>query len=84
MNASTLHVDIGQSGRDCELSASYSRCSDPNTEVEGNVTSVSETDVRIEIDSVEMFYGNDVIVKLNDICDPCGETFYIPDMATTG
>ena len=79
----TSTVQVGISG-DCELSANYSICSDPYSEVEGRVTSFSETDITFEIDSVETFYGNQVTVVFNDICDYCLERFYIPEMKPTG
>ena len=80
-----MHVGIEQKNSDCELSANLSSCADLNNDVvKGLVTSFNEYEVTVEIEPVDGLYGNDVMAKLNDICDDCRERFYIPDMTPTG
>ena len=66
------------------ISLNFSRCADPNIEVEAHAISAGDTDVLVGVDSVELFYGHNVTVTMNDICDGCTERFYIPEMNQTG
>ena len=84
MNMSTVFVSIHQDGRDCQLSFNISRCIEPETQTEGHPTSPFETNARIDIGLMGMFYGHNVIVTMNDDCDNCREIFYLPDMKPTG
>ena len=84
MMTSNVHVGIEQISRNCELSVNLSNCTEPTNEVEGHVISDGETDVTIQIDHIEMFYGSNVVAELNDACDDCREIFYIPNIMPTG
>lgn len=84
MLVSNVHVGIEQTSLDCELSVNLSSCDEPINEVEGHVISHGETDVTVQIEHVEMFYGSNVVAELNDNCDDCREVFHIPDMMPTG
>jgi hypothetical protein len=81
MQVSHVHVGLGE---DCSLSVNFSRCTDPDNEVEGHLTSITQTETTIEIENIEVFYGNDVIVTVDDICDDCEQRFFIPDIKPTG
>lgn len=80
---STVHISAEHIG-DCELSVNFFKCSDPYTVMKENISIQAEMDVRVEIESAEMLYGNNVIFTINDICDECKESFYIPNMTPTG
>ncbi|CAI8013370.1 hypothetical protein GBAR_LOCUS8491 [Geodia barretti] len=80
MQVSRVHVGLGE---DCSLSVNISRCTDPDNEVEGHVTSIHQTETTIEIENIEVFYGSGVIVTVDDICDDCEQRFFIPDMKPT-
>ncbi|CAI8013367.1 hypothetical protein GBAR_LOCUS8490 [Geodia barretti] len=82
MEVSMVHISI-EHGGDCEVSLNFSRCSDPQFEVEANAMSVGNSNVMVGIDSIETFYGHNVTVTMNDICDGCRERFYLPDMKPT-
>jgi hypothetical protein len=82
MEVSKVHISI-EHGGDCEVSLNVSRCSDPNIEVEAHAMSGGNSNVVVGIDSIETFYGHNVTVTMNDICDGCRERFYLPDMKPT-
>ena len=79
-----MHIGLLQNNMDCEFSVNISRCSGHGNEVVGQIVSFTEMEVKVDIPSIELFYGRDVIVTLNDICDDCEERYYIPEMKTTG
>ena len=81
MQVSRVHVGLGE---DCSLSVNFSKCTDPDNEVEGHVTSIHQTETTIEIENIEVFYGSNVTVTVDDICDDCEQRFFIPDMKPTG
>ena len=78
-----VHISI-ENGGDCEVSLNVSRCSDPHIEVEAHAMSGGNSNVVVGIDSIETFYGHNVTVAMNDMCDGCRERFYLPDMKPTG
>ena len=84
MQLSSVHIGTVENGQNCAFSVNISRCDDPNNVTEGHVNSASPNEVTVQIESIQMFYGHDVIVTLNDICDNCIERFYIFDMKPTG
>ena len=84
MNISTVDVGIQQINKKCNWFVELIQCNNPSKYTEGNVVSSSAYDITIQIELVDQFYGNDVVVILNDICDHCNEIFYIPDLKPTG
>ena len=78
-----MHISI-EHGGDCEVSLNISRCSDPHIEIEAHAMSGGNSSVVVGIDSIETFYGHNVTVTMNDMCDECRERFYLPDMKQTG
>ena len=83
MGVLSVHISI-ESGGNCEVSLNVLTCADSNIEVEAHANSTGGTNVLVGVDSVEMFYGHNVTVTMNDICDECTERFYIPEMKPTG
>ena len=83
MEVSNVHIGI-EHGGNCDVALNLITCGDPHYEADAHAIFLSDTDVLVEIDSIEMFYGHNVTVTMNDTCDSCRERFYIPDMKSTG
>lgn len=78
-----MNVGIERVG-DCEISFSFSRCPNSDIVAEKHVKFSSESDITIEIDTIEIFYGHNVRVTMNYNCDNSSRRFYIPDISRTG
>ena len=69
-------------GENCRVSVIISHCHQERNE---SLCIDTESNPIIEFESVNMFYGNNVTVTLDNDCDYCEENhFYIPDMNLTG
>jgi hypothetical protein len=79
---SKVHISI-EHGGDCEVSLNISRCSDPRIEIEAHAMSGGNSNVMVGIASIKTFYGHNVTVTMNDMCDGCRERFYLPYMKPT-
>ena len=83
-NVSNMHASINHNGTDREMSVSFSRCDDSDIRYNKNITLSGESNVTIEIDTVAMFYGHDILVTMNCNCNERLKRFYIPNMNVTG
>ena len=84
-DASIMYIGIEGSGNMCSRSVNFTKCDDPNIETEVFLSeSLREKSMYFEINDVEMFYGHNVVVTINDNCDNCLESFYLPNMKPTG
>ena len=83
MEVSNVHIAI-EHGGNCEVILNFSKCAEPDNVIEAHAISLGDTNVMAGVDSIEMFYGHNVTVTMNDICDECRERFYIPNMRPTG
>ena len=87
VETSKVHIGTVPTGEACNISVTFSTCDDPDDEVvRHKQLQVSQSNAVIEIDSVEMFYGNNVVIETQNDCFLfCrGSKIYIPDMNPTG
>ena len=78
-----MHIDI-EHDENCEVQVNFSECADPAIRVQKSALFVGDTNVTVVIEPVDIFYGSNVTIKMNDNCDNCLERFYIPSMKPTG
>ena len=80
-----MHISIENYSLGCEVSVAFSRCDDSDIRSEKNINTFSgKSDVTIEVDSVAMFYGHDIMVTMNYSCSESLKRFYVPNMNVTG
>ena len=78
-----MYIDIEHDEK-CGVQVNLSECANPATGVEKSALFVGDTNVTVVIDPVDIFYGSNVTIKMNDDCDDCLERFYIPSMKPKG
>jgi hypothetical protein len=85
MEVSRIYIGSASTGDNCKLRIYISRCEDSGNG--GKVLEVLATEINImaTFNSVEMFYGYNVRVMIDNDCDFCGsQVLYLPDMKPTG
>ena len=79
-----VNTAIKRDAGDCNISFNFSRCPDPSIGAEKYVNFSSESDITIQIDNVEIFYGHNITVTMDYNCDDISKRFYIPHINQTG
>ena len=82
LEVSFMHVGIDVDNADCKKSLTLSRCDNPDIEKEYSLKVSNELGIKFEIESVNLFYGHDIMATMIYNCSDY--IFYIPNMKQTG
>ena len=87
MNVSTIHIiGIEEREKNCNTSVNFTRCSDPDPNIEKGDLVLNDSDVTIiKVDSISFFYRHNVTVEIETCQSGCKPySYYLPDMQPTG